>query len=128
MAAARYFPSIHDKTAENKKTWALFDPKPTQLNFLTSSSSTDSFNKDCKAGANHNSSTSQQVEAKAAWTASGCLAVPDYQPLEVFSMTAEVPGSASWSEEDELCELNIRLKEIELRNMIGDTPGIPQCK
>lgn len=128
MAAVRYFPSIHDNTTKNPKIWAPFDPKPKQLNSRNITSTTDSSNKDCKTGADQNSSTSQQVESKAAWNTLGCLAVSEYQPLDVFSGTAEDPGSASWSEAEEICELYIRLKEIELCNMIGETSGIPECK
>lgn len=123
MAAVRYFPSIHDDTTENMKIWAPFDPKPKQLNSQNISSTSDSSDKDCKTGADQNSSTSQQVEAKAAWKT-----LSEYRPLDVFSVTAEDPGSASWSEAEEICELYIRLKEIELCNMIGETSGIPECK
>lgn len=123
MAAVRYFPSIHDNTSENKTIWAPVYDKPKQLNSWTTSSTKDSSNKD--AGANKTSSTTQQTGAKAAWLT---LAVPDYQPLDVFSVTAGDPDPVSWSEEDEICELAIRLKEIELCNMIRETSGIPECK
>lgn len=123
MAAVRYFPSIHDNTSENKTIWAHVYDKPQQLNSWTTSSATDSSNRD--AGANQTSSTNQQTGAKAAWLT---LAVPDYQPLDVFSVAAEDPGPVSWSEADEICELTIRLKEIELCDMITETSGIPECK
>ncbi len=123
MAAVRYFPSIHDNTSDNMKIWA-FEPKPKQLNSQNISYTSHS----CKTGADQNSSASQQVEAKPAWKTSRCLAASEYRPLDVFSGTAEDPGSASWSEAEEICELLIRLKEIELCNMMGETSGIPECK
>ncbi|TKS79393.1 hypothetical protein D9C73_014377 [Collichthys lucidus] len=123
MAAARYFPSIHDNTSENETIWAPVYDKPQQLNSWTTGSTKDSSTND--AGANKTSLTTQQTRAKAAWLT---LAVPDYQPLDVFSVTAGDPGPVSWSEEDEICELAIRLKEIELCDMIRETSGIPECK
>lgn len=126
MAAINYFPSIHDKTTKN--IWTSFDPKPKRLHLLTTSSATKSSNMTFNAGAGQNSSTAQQAEGRAPWTTSGRLAVIDYQPLDVFGGTTEDPGSASWSEAEELCEVLIRLKEIELCNMIGETSGIPECK
>ncbi|TKS79422.1 hypothetical protein D9C73_014348 [Collichthys lucidus] len=122
MAAARYFPSIHDNTSENETIWAPVYDKPQQLNSWTTGSTKDSSTND--AGANKTSLTTQQTRAKAAWLT---LAVPDYQPLDVFSVTAGDPGPVSWSEEDEICELAIRLKEIELCDMIRETSGIPEC-
>ena len=128
MAGARYFPSIHDNTQENKDIWAYFRPQPKQPYSLNISSTTKLSNKDRNAGASQNSSTTQQIGATAAWPTLGHLAVPDYQPLDVFSVPAEDPGPASWNEEEEMCELLIRLKEIELCDMIGETSGIPQRK
>lgn len=128
MAAISYFPSIHDSTTENKEIWAPFDPKPEYLNSPGTTPAADPCIKDCRDGAHQNSSTAQEVGAPAAWTTSGCLTAPGYRPLDAFSATAEDPGSASWGDADEICELLIRLKEIELRDMIGETSGIPQCK
>ncbi len=127
MAAFRPFPSIHDKTSDNKKIWTHFYLKPKQLNPLTSFT-TDSAKKDCNGGAYQVRSTTPQAGAEAPWKTLGCLSVSDYQPLDVFSVTAEDSATASWSEADEMCELYIRLKEIELCDMIGDKPGIPKCK
>lgn len=64
--------------------------------------------------------------APAAWTSTGCLSVSRYRPLDAFGATAEDPGPAPWSEEEETCELLKRLKEIELLNMVEETPGAPQ--
>lgn len=128
MAAVSYIPSIHDKTAENKNIWAHFHPEPRQLNSLTKWSTTDSFNEDYKDGAEPNSAASLRVEAGAALTTLSCLAVPAYRPLDAFSVTAEDPGPAPWSEADDICKVSIRLKEIELCNMMEETPGIPECK
>ncbi|XP_035526770.1 uncharacterized protein C11orf91-like [Morone saxatilis] len=125
MAAVRYFPSIHDKTTANKKIWAPFIPKPKQQIVLPISSTTGS-SKNWNAGVDNNSSTTQWVNAKTPWMTLGCLAVPDYQPLGVFTGTAEYPGPASSGEAEEICELCIRMKEIELCNMIGETSGIPE--
>lgn len=118
--------SIHDKTMENKKIWAPFHPQPQQLNSGTMRFPTDSSKKDCNASADQNSSTPQQTGAKAA--TSGCLAVSDYQPLDIFSATAEDPGSASWSEAEEMCDVFIRMKEIELSNMIEESSATPECE
>lgn len=114
MAAVKYFPSIHNKT-DNKKTWPFFDPAPNQKNSLPIGSRND-----CSAN-NLNDGADQQLEAPAAWKTSNILPVPDYQPLDVFSAAEEDPTVASWSEADDICELCIRLKEIELCNMIGET-------
>lgn len=108
MAAVTYFPSIHDNTTDNKKIWALFYPKQPKCD--------------------RSGSAFQRVHAEAAWTPWGRLAVPDYQPLDAFSATAEDPGSASCGEAEEVCELSIRLKEIELRNMMEETPAVPECE
>lgn len=125
MAAVNYFPSIHDNTSENKNIWTLIQHNPRQPHHLIITADSS---KNFSNGAHRNRSLTQQVEAPAVWTTLGCLAVPDYQPLDTFSVTAEDPGSASWSEAEDICELSIKLKEIELRNMIGETFGIPQCK
>lgn len=57
--------------------------------------------------------------------APGGLTAPAYRPLEVFGGTAEGPGSAPCSEADDICELCIRLKEIELCGMMREAPGVP---
>ncbi|GAA6227894.1 uncharacterized protein C11orf91 homolog isoform X1 [Lates japonicus] len=127
-AAVRFFPSIHDNTTDNNEIWAPFDPKLNQPNTLKNTSAADSSKKDFGDGDDQNSSTSQmEAEAPAAWMTSGCLRVPDYQPLDAFSATApEDPGPAPWSEEEEICELLIRMKELELLRMMGEPPGILQ--
>ena len=58
---------------------------------------------------------------------SGILAAQEYQPLEVFSPGAGGP-SARWSEEDDICELDIRLKEIELVTLMGDSFDTVRCR
>lgn len=128
MAAVTYFPSIHDRTTGDKTIWAPFYLKSTQLNSHISSTAGSSCSNGMSDGVDRNSSTTQQVGAPAAWTTSGHLSMSDYQPLDAFRVTAEDPGSAPWGEEDEICELLIRLKEIELRDMIRETSGILQCK
>lgn len=112
MAAFSYFRSLHDNI------WTPFDPKPKWLHPLTiASAKHTSF----MSGNGQKSSTAQRAEAQAPRTTSGHLAASGY-------LTAEDPGPASWSEAEELCELLIRLKEIELCNMIGETSGIPERK
>lgn len=124
MATVKFFPSIHDNTAENKRIWAPLYLIKTQL-----SSSANSLNEDLNAGASQvKTASSLQVEAEGPGQMFGCWTVSDYRPLDVFGVTAEDPGSASWSEEDEMCELYIRMKEIELCNMMRDSPGVPLCK
>lgn len=126
--AVSSMPSIYDYTMEKKKIWAPFHPQPKQLNSVTMRFTTDFSKKDCGASADPNSSTTLQTTAKAAWKTSGCLTVSDYQPLDVFSPTAEDPGSASWSEAEEMCDVLIRKKEVELCNMMEETSGIPECE
>ncbi|XP_069770496.1 uncharacterized protein C11orf91 homolog isoform X2 [Narcine bancroftii] len=46
------------------------------------------------------------------------LAESPYEPLKFFSPPAG--GDSAWSELDEICELDIRLKEIELLTLTGD--------
>ncbi|KAK5860389.1 hypothetical protein PBY51_021870 [Eleginops maclovinus] len=123
MAASRYFPSIHDMRADNKSIWTHLDLRPEQLNLLTISFTEAFLNKGCKVGASKKTSTTLQDEANAASMKCSSLAVSDYQPLDFFSSTAVEHGSTTWSEEDEMCEINIRLKEIELGNMMGE-PGV----
>ena len=123
MAALRYFPSIHDKTAENKPAiiWAYFDPQPIRLSSLTIGSTLNYINKGCNVNGGQLGSNARQVGADPAWTTSGCLAAPGYDALDVFGVTAEDPGSVSGSEEEEKLETLIRMKEMELGNMIGGT-------
>ncbi|KAK9538466.1 hypothetical protein VZT92_003635 [Zoarces viviparus] len=128
MAAASYFPSIYDDTAEND-IWALFHPNPEQLSSLTAGSTKDSPDTDCyKRGAGGNSSITQRVGAEAAFTASGCSAAAEYRPPDVSSAPAPGPGSAPGSEAAEICERCISQKEMELRNMMEEAPGVPQSK
>ncbi|XP_005991309.1 uncharacterized protein C11orf91 [Latimeria chalumnae] len=47
------------------------------------------------------------------------LAEIRYEPLKIFSPSSRV-DSLAWSELDEICELDIRLKEIELLTLTGD--------
>lgn len=117
MAALRYFPSIHDKTTENKTAiiWAYFEPQPIRLSSLTFRSTSNYFNKGRNANGGQLGSNTRQVGAEAARTA------PGYDPLDVFGVTAEDPGSVSESEEEEKLETLIRMKEMELSNMIGGT-------
>ncbi|KAL3055648.1 hypothetical protein OYC64_018344 [Pagothenia borchgrevinki] len=124
MAAGRYFPSIHDKRADNKSIWTYLDLKTEQLNSLPISSTKAFFNKGCKDGTGKKHSTTLQEDAKADWW--GSLAVSDYRPLDIFSSSAVDPGSTSWSEEDDMCEINIGLKEIELRDMVEEPLCIPE--
>ncbi|KAM3605267.1 uncharacterized protein V6R79_023227 [Siganus canaliculatus] len=104
--------------------WSMFDLEPGQKP-PTTTSAAGSYSSD---GSPQGSSSIKQVEAKAVWTAVGCLAVPDYRPLDVFSGSAELPGSASWDEAEEQCELSIRLKEFELCDLIGETPVPPKSE
>lgn len=137
MAAVNYFPSIHDKVAETKDTWHRFDLKPKQLSFqrtTAAAAAAEAFGK-ARAQSVHRRTRSedppQQLQAPAASTATtwGCLVLPDYQPLDAFSApAAEDLGSVSQSEEDEMCELLIRMKELELCGIMGETPVISQCK
>ncbi|KAK5919976.1 hypothetical protein CgunFtcFv8_023822 [Champsocephalus gunnari] len=122
MAAGRYFPSIHDERADNKNIWTYLDLKTEQLNSRPISFTNACFNKGCKDGKTH--STALQDDAKADWR--GSLAVADYRPLDVFSSSAVDPGSTSWSEDDDMCEINIRLKEIELRDVVEEPLCIPE--
>ncbi|XP_078077518.1 uncharacterized protein C11orf91 homolog [Mustelus asterias] len=46
------------------------------------------------------------------------LADNPYEPLKFFSPPAG--GDSAWSELDEICELDIRLKEMELLTLTGD--------
>ncbi|XP_078271048.1 uncharacterized protein C11orf91 homolog [Rhinoraja longicauda] len=46
------------------------------------------------------------------------LAENAYEPLKFFSPPAG--GDSAWSELDEICELDIRLKEMELLTLTGD--------
>ncbi|XP_072906174.1 uncharacterized protein C11orf91 homolog [Hemitrygon akajei] len=46
------------------------------------------------------------------------LAENPYEPLKFFSPPAG--GDSTWSELDEICELDIRLKEMELLTLTGD--------
>lgn len=143
MAAIRYFPSIHDDNkAEKKDMWHCFEVKLKRLssaarkNRVAAAAEASSV----KAGADTTktgSDDAQQLQASspAASTTTttttrwGCLVPPEYQPLNAFSATAaEDPGSTSQSEDDEMCELLIRMKELELLSIIGETPFIPQCK
>ncbi|XP_026230711.1 uncharacterized protein C11orf91 homolog [Anabas testudineus] len=125
MAAVTYFPSIHDETTGDTTMWAPFYLKSKQLSSRVTSAAGSSSNSRTD-GDDRNSSTTQQVGAPAARTTSGGLLVSDYQPLEAFCATAEDPGPGSWSEDDEICELLIRLKEMELCSMIGESRGLPQ--
>ncbi|KAJ8416263.1 hypothetical protein AAFF_G00382850 [Aldrovandia affinis] len=52
-----------------------------------------------------------------AWPNTGRLTVPEYRPLEFYCPPT---GPAIWSEGDEICELGIRLKEIELLTLMGE--------
>lgn len=127
MAAIRYFPSYYDKTRQND-IWAPFACKP---KLWTISSATNSSNRTFNAGAGQNSSSlliTQRAEAHTTWMTVSSLAVSDYQPLEVFGGTSVDPGSTSRSEAEELCELLIKMKEIELCNMMGETSGNKECK
>uniref|UniRef100_A0A3Q3E2F0 Uncharacterized protein n=1 Tax=Labrus bergylta TaxID=56723 RepID=A0A3Q3E2F0_9LABR len=117
MAAVGYFPSIHDNSPENRNIWTPYES-------FTSSSA----GKGCRLDAFQNSFSSQHVEDTGLSKKLACLAAPDYQPLDVFVRTAEGPRSASCSNAEEICELSIKLKEIELCNMMKETPDIPQSK
>lgn len=133
MAVVNYFPSIHDKVAETKDTWRRLDLKPNQLSFQRTTPAAEAFGK-ARAQCVHRRTGSEdpqqlQAPAASAATAWGCLVPPDYQPLDAFSATAaEDLGSASQSEEDEMCELLIRMKELELCGIMGETPVISQRK
>lgn len=124
MAAISYFPSIYDKTRQND-IWALFASKP---KLQTTRSATNSSNMTFNAGAGQNSSITPNAEAHASCMTLRSLGVSGYQPLDVFGGTAVDHGSTSRSEAEELCELLIKLKEIELCNMIGETGDIQECK
>lgn len=128
MAAVTYFPSIHDKTTGDETIWAPIDLKSQKLHSHVTSTAGSSGNSRSNGVDRKSSATQQAGAGPAAWTTPGCLSVSDYQPLDAFSVTAEDPGAASWSEEEEICELLIRLKEIELCSMLGETSGILQCK
>uniref|UniRef100_A0A665XE13 Uncharacterized protein n=1 Tax=Echeneis naucrates TaxID=173247 RepID=A0A665XE13_ECHNA len=130
MAAVIYFPSIHDKEAESQKIWPQFDSEPKELAPLRRTSAADSLNQEGHHAVGPNySSTARQPDAPPALTPSGCVSVSDYRPLEAFGApAAEEPGPAEWTEEDEICEHLIRLKEIELLAMMGETFGILKRK
>ncbi|KAI4894894.1 hypothetical protein NFI96_003891 [Prochilodus magdalenae] len=53
------------------------------------------------------------------WPETSRLLVAEYQPLEFYSPP---PGGAAepWGELDDICELNIRLKEIELLDQLAE--------
>nr|XP_008286106.1 PREDICTED: uncharacterized protein LOC103361720 [Stegastes partitus] len=118
MANVRYFPSVDD-LMESKAIWPFFDPQPHQIKFKSFST------KNFVAGADQHMSATEQVEPPAAWKTSSPVGVADYQPLKAFSVAArEDGGLTSWSEADDICELSIRMKEIELCNMMGVTPVV----
>ncbi|MEQ2255810.1 hypothetical protein ILYODFUR_017802 [Ilyodon furcidens] len=124
MAAGNYFPSIHDKM-ENHSNWPPFDTKLKKINSLPINVRRDSHNK--TSSVNWICSLTQGVKAPSTCQTSNLLMkVPDYRPLDVFVVTAEDLGPASWSDEDEICELCIRLKEFELYEMMQDSAKI-QC-
>ncbi|KAK5612814.1 hypothetical protein CRENBAI_006223 [Crenichthys baileyi] len=125
MAAGNYFPSIHDKM-ENRSNWPLFDTKLKKINSLPINMRRDSQNK--TSSVNWNCSPTQGVKAPSTCQTSNLLMkVPDYRPLDVFAVTAEDLGPALWNDEDEICELCIRLKEFELYEMMQDSAKI-QCR
>lgn len=124
MAAANYFPSFHDRT-EGNKLWPSFGLKPKQTNAATRR---DPSTKSFTGGVDQNRSTAPQVEATAASAAWSCLPVSDYRPLDAFSVTAEGSGWTPWSEEDDICQLLIRMKEIELCDMIEERSRTTESK
>lgn len=67
------------------------------------------------------------VAASRAWPDSDQLVLAEYQPLEVFSPSAGGPSTAR-SEEDDICELSIRLREIELHAMMGEAFDTLRCR
>lgn len=134
MHAAKYFPSIHDDT-EDIKTWIpsmnpiTTSQTPRKINLSAISSAAKSTKEKSSSCTDPRKSTTRKitVEDSAAWPDSGCLAVPDYRPLEAFAPLAG-PNSTSWSKADETCEYCIGLKERELCTMIGETSDTQSCK
>nr|XP_015193824.1 PREDICTED: uncharacterized protein C11orf91 homolog [Lepisosteus oculatus] len=85
-----YFPSLYDTATRNEDIWTnLFS--------------------------NRNDKERPVTSEQEPWPSS--LAVIKYQPLDFYCPPAG--SSTAWSEVDDVCELAIRLKEIELLNLVG---------
>lgn len=122
MAAPSRFPSIHDKTGENINIFGQFGHKLQQrYNFLAP--------RHQGVGLRLIRSAPSQVRAEPLGPATlDCSPASDYNPLDAFASKAQDPDSTPWSEDEELCELLIKMKEIELSRMIEETPTAPACE
>lgn len=118
MSDFKYLPSVHDEN----EIWVLFDAKLKAIKSLPVVSRRDFCREN--GGVDHSCSTTQEAKPPATCQASNLLEGPDYRPLDAFSAAPQDHGSAMWSETDEICELSVRLKEIELCEMMQDAPQI----
>ena len=113
-AQSRYFPSIHDNSNASADIWSTLIHNHATLHLKLQQQQQQ-----------HRSVQRKPATVRPDW--SGILVAQEYQPLEVFSPGAVGP-SARWSEEDDICELDIRLKEIELVTLMGDSFDTRRCR
>ncbi|KAI4810071.1 hypothetical protein KUCAC02_018921 [Chaenocephalus aceratus] len=105
MAAGRYFPSIHDERADNKNIWTYLDLKTEQLNSRPISFTKACFNKGCKMALGKRT---QQLCRMTLKQTGGVLW--RWLITDLWTSSARQqwnPGATSWSEDDDMCEINI---------------------
>ena len=131
MNADMYFPSIHDDV----EMWPLFRPsessnaKPGKVNPIPRGSAGEKYNSR-PSTVEHNTTSGPENSGttQPSWSNRGPLVEPEYRPLVVFSPPAGGPRYPRSEQAAAVCELSIRLKEMELCHLIGELLDVPRCE
>ena len=126
-----YFPSIHDDV----EMWPLFLPSESvnaklgKVNPIPRGSAGEKYySRPSKDEHNTTSRPEDSSKSQPSWSKSGPLVEPEYRPLEVFGPPAGGPRYPRSEHASDVCELSIRLKEMELCSMIGELLDVPRCE